>query len=82
MTQPPTGAATFASKLTVAPAWKTIPSWYLVAKQDQAIAPDLERFMARRIHAHTSEVNGSHAVYISYPKAVVRLVQRAARATR
>jgi pimeloyl-ACP methyl ester carboxylesterase len=81
-TQPPTGAATFASKLTVEPAWKTIPSWYLVAKQDKAIAPDLERFMARRIHAHTSQINGSHAVYISHPKAVARLAEQAARATR
>jgi pimeloyl-ACP methyl ester carboxylesterase len=82
VTQPPTGAATFASKLTVEPAWKTIPSWYLVAKQDQAIAPDLERFMARRINAHTSQIDGSHAVYISQPEAVARLVEQAARATR
>lgn len=81
-TQPPTGAATFASRLTVEPAWKTIPSWYLVAKQDKAIAPDLERYMARRIHAHTNQINGSHAVYISHPKAVARLVEHAARATR
>jgi pimeloyl-ACP methyl ester carboxylesterase len=81
-TQPPTGAATFASRLTVEPAWNTIPSWYLVARQDRAIAPDLERFMARRMHAHTSQSNGSHAVYISHPKAVVRLVEQAARATR
>jgi pimeloyl-ACP methyl ester carboxylesterase len=78
-TQPPTAAATFASALTVEPAWKTIPSWYLVAKRDKAIAPDLERFMARRIHAHTTQVNGSHAVYISHPEAVVRLVEQAAK---
>lgn len=78
-TQPPTGAATFASKLTVEPAWKTIPSWYLVAKQDRAIAPDLERFMARRIHAHTTQINGSHAVYISHPRAVADLAEQAAR---
>ena len=81
-TQPPTGAATFASKLTVEPAWKTIPSWYLVAKQDNAISPDLERYMAQRIHAHTRQINGSHAVYISHPKAVARLAEQAARATR
>ena len=81
-TQPPTSAEAFASKLTVEPAWKTIPSWYLVAKQDQAIAPDLQRFMARRIHAHTRQINGSHAVYISHPKAVARLAEQAARATR
>jgi pimeloyl-ACP methyl ester carboxylesterase len=81
-TQPPTSAAAFTSKLTVEPAWKTIPSWYLVAKQDKAIAPDLERSMARRIHAHTREINGSHAVYISHPNAVAGLAEQAARATR
>jgi len=80
-TQPPTSAAAFTAKLTVTPAWKTIPSWYLVAKQDKAIAPDLERFMAARIHAHTSEINGSHAVYISHPEAVAQLIEQAARAT-
>jgi hypothetical protein len=53
-----------------------------VAKQDKAIAPDLERFMARRIHAHTRQINGSHAVYISRPNAVADLVEQAARATR
>ena len=58
------------------------PSWYVVAKQDKAIAPDLERFMARRIHAHTRQINGSHAVYISHPEAVARLAEQAARATK
>ena len=81
-TQPPTGAATFTSKLTVEPAWKTIPSWYLVAKQDKAASPDLERFMAHRIHAHTRQINSSHAVYISHPEAVAQLIEQAARATR
>jgi pimeloyl-ACP methyl ester carboxylesterase len=80
-TQPPTSGATFASKLTVEPAWKTIPSGYLVAKHDNAIAPDLQRFTARRIHAHTRQINGSHALYISHPKAVARLAEQAARAT-
>lgn len=82
LTQPPTSAAAFTAKLTVQPAWKTIPSWYLVAKQDEAIAPDLERFMARRIHAHTSEINSAHDVYISHPKAVAHIIEQAARATR
>lgn len=41
----------------------------------------LERFMAHRIHAHTSEINSSHAIYISHPKAVARLAEQAARAT-
>jgi pimeloyl-ACP methyl ester carboxylesterase len=80
-TQQPVNAAAFTDKLTVTPAWKTIPSWYLVSKQDMAMSPDLERFFAARIHAHTTEINASHAGYISHPAAVVRLVEQAARAT-
>ena len=81
-TQPPTSAACFTAKVTVTPAWETIPSWYLVANQDEAIAPDLERFMAHRIHAHTRQINSAHDVYISHPGAVARLIEQAARATR
>jgi pimeloyl-ACP methyl ester carboxylesterase len=81
-TQRPLSAAAFTSTLAVEPAWKTIPSWYLVSKQDMAMAPDLERFQADRMHAHTSQIDSSHAVYISHPKAVADLVEQAARATR
>ena len=81
-TQRPVGAAAFASSLTVEPAWKTIPSWYLVSKQDQAMSPDLERFQAQRMHAHTREIDSSHAVYLSHPEAVADLVSEAASATR
>jgi pimeloyl-ACP methyl ester carboxylesterase len=81
-TQRPLSAAAFTSTLTVEPAWKTIPSWYLVSKQDQAMAPDLERLQANRMHAHTSQIDSSHAVYLSHPKAVADLVEQAARATR
>jgi pimeloyl-ACP methyl ester carboxylesterase len=81
-TQRPLSAAAFTSTLTVEPAWKTIPSWYLVSKQDQAMAPDLERLQAHRMHAHTSQIDSSHAVYLSHPKAVADLVEQAARATR
>jgi len=63
-------------------AWHTIPSWYLVAKQDHAIAPDLERFMATRAHAHTIEVNGSHSVMVSHPDTVAQLIENAAWSTR
>jgi pimeloyl-ACP methyl ester carboxylesterase len=49
-----------------APAWKSIPSWYLVAGADQAIPPAAQRYMADRVDAHTSEVKGaSHAVMVS-----------------
>ena len=53
-----------------------------MAKQDKAASPDLERFMAHRIHAHTRQINSSHAVYISHPEAVAQLIEQAARATR
>jgi len=81
-TQRPLSAAAFADTLTVEPAWKTIPSWYLVSGQDQTLSPDLERFQADRMHAHTSQIDSSHAVYISHPEAVADLIEQAAQATR
>ena len=46
------------------------------------MAPDLERLQAHRMHAHTSQIDSSHAVYLSHPKAVADLAEQAARATR
>jgi pimeloyl-ACP methyl ester carboxylesterase len=63
------------------PAWKTIPSWYMVANQDRAIAPNLERFMAARMHAHTIDINGPHLLMLVHPGAVTRLIEQAAIAT-
>jgi len=60
------------------PAWKTIPSWYMVAKQDNAIPPATERFMAQRAHASTVEVDSSHVAMISQPEATTRLIRDAA----
>ena len=77
--QAASGAVTEASSQA---AWHTIPSWYLVAKQDHAIAPDLERFMAARAHAHTVESDGSHSVMVSHPDTVAQLIETAARSTR
>jgi pimeloyl-ACP methyl ester carboxylesterase len=62
------------------PAWKTIPSWYLVAKQDRAIPPAAERFMAQRMGAHTIEIDSSHVAMISHPGAVTDLILGAVRA--
>ena len=64
------------------PAWKTIPSWYLVARQDRAIPPDSERFMARRMNAHTREISSSHVAMISHPGVVADMIKDAAKATR
>ena len=62
-----------------APAWESIPSWYLVASQDRAIPPVTQRFMAERAGAHTTEVAASHVPHISRPGAVTRVILRAAR---
>lgn len=59
-------------------AWKVKPSWYLVAKDDKMIPPPAQRQMASRAQATTVEVPGSHAVYVSDPKAVASLIEQAA----
>ena len=59
-------------------AWKTIPSWYMVATEDHAIPPDAERFMARRARSQTVEVAGSHAVMVAHPRPVADLIRTAA----
>ncbi|HEV8201501.1 MAG TPA: alpha/beta hydrolase [Candidatus Polarisedimenticolia bacterium] len=60
------------------PAWKGKPSFYLVATDDRMIPPDAQRTMARRAGATMVEVKGSHSVYVSQPKAVAALIERAA----
>lgn len=59
-------------------AWKTIPSWYLVARDDQIIPADVERFMAQRAGSHTVEIPSSHAAMVSNPGPVADLIRTAA----
>ena len=59
------------------PAWKTKPSWYLVATDDKMIPPPAQRFMSRRAGATVVEVAGSHAIYVSQPDAVTALIEKA-----
>ena len=61
-------------------AWRTIPSWYLVAQEDRAISPELERFYAKRMNAKTSEIKSSHLPFISHPQRVAALITEAASA--
>jgi pimeloyl-ACP methyl ester carboxylesterase len=68
-----------AQEKSTAPAWKTIPSWYLIGRQDKVISPAAQRFMAKRAHAHTVEIKSSHVSYISHPAKVTKLILRAAR---
>lgn len=63
------------------PAWRSLPSWYLVAANDEAIAPDAERMFAERMGAETVEVPSSHVAMVSHPDAVLELIEAAARAT-
>lgn len=77
--QGPINGAIFGTPMP-APAWKTIPSWYLVAKSDQAIHSDLERFFAKRMNAKTTEVEASHVPFLSKPEAVVKIIEEAAKA--
>lgn len=77
--QRPIFGAIFAQSVPTA-AWRTIPSWYLVAQQDRSINPDLERFYAKRMNATTSEVKSSHLPFISHPQTVAALIAKAASA--
>jgi pimeloyl-ACP methyl ester carboxylesterase len=64
------------------PTWKSVPSWYLVAKDDQAIPPEAEVQFAQRMGATTVEVPSSHVAMVSHPDAVVDLVEQAAETSR
>jgi pimeloyl-ACP methyl ester carboxylesterase len=76
--QMPTAAQVFTTPVQNV-AWKTKPSWYMVAQSDRIISPDLERMYAKRAGSHTVEAKGaSHSVYESQPKAVARLIEDAA----
>lgn len=60
------------------PAWKSKPSWYMVATEDRSINPDQERMMAKRMNAKTVEVKSSHVAYMSHPKETAQLIEEAA----
>src|SRR3954453_6982226 len=61
------------------PAWRSKPTWYLVATDDRMIPPPAQRFMSERAGATVTEAPGSHSVYISQPQAVAELIKQAAR---
>lgn len=63
------------------PAWKEIPSWYLIANDDQAINPDLQHVFAQRMNATTRDVNSSHVPFASNPSVVAGIISEAVDAT-
>jgi pimeloyl-ACP methyl ester carboxylesterase len=77
ISQVPISTDAFTHKVTN-PAWKTKPTWYMVATQDRSINPEQERMMAKRAHATTIEVNASHVAYMSHPKEAAKLIEDAA----
>ncbi len=77
--QQPLAMSTFGDVMG-APAWKTLPSWFMVARNDQVIPPDAERLFAGRMKATVSEIESSHVVMVSHPDAVTDLIVRAAEA--
>ena len=74
--QQPLAASTFNDVMGV-PAWRSLPCWYLVATQDEAIPPDAERMFANRMDASTVEVATSHVAMVSHPQDVAQLIQTA-----
>ena len=63
------------------PAWKSRPSWYLLTEEDKMIPPPVQRQMATRAGATVVEVKGSHAIYVSQPQAVIKIIEQAAKGT-
>jgi pimeloyl-ACP methyl ester carboxylesterase len=79
--QVPWGVAALSGKISE-PAWKSKPSWYLITTDDKMIPPDAQRAMSKRAHSTVIEVSGSHAVYVSQPSAVARLIEQAAQSVK
>lgn len=76
--QVPWGVEALSGKISE-PAWKSKPSWYLIATDDKMIPPDAQRSMSKRAGSTVVEVKGSHAIYVSQPEAVAALVEQAAK---
>jgi pimeloyl-ACP methyl ester carboxylesterase len=77
ISQVPISTDSFTHKVT-SPAWKSKPTWYMVASSDRSINPIQERMMAKRANAKTVEVNASHVAYMSHPKEAAKLIEEAA----
>jgi len=79
--QVPWGVEALSGKISE-PAWKTKPSWYLIATDDKMIPPDAQRSMSKRAGSTVVEVKGSHAIYVSQPEAVASLIEQAAKSVK
>jgi pimeloyl-ACP methyl ester carboxylesterase len=73
-------AADFFEQKVEGTAWKSKPSWYIVAAKDRTVHPELERFAAKRMGAATTELDSSHVPMLSNPKLVLDVIRKAAHA--
>lgn len=80
-TQKPIFEGAFGGAISGEPAWKAIPSWFLVCRSDQAISVGLQRYMAKRIGATVVEIDSSHVPFFSHPADVTGVIEQAAVAT-
>jgi pimeloyl-ACP methyl ester carboxylesterase len=78
ISQVPIAGDSFAATVKVA-AWSKKPSYAVIATQDRMINPELERFMAKRANSEAIEIAGSHVIFLSHPKEVARLIEKAAK---
>jgi len=76
--QVPWGVEALGGKISE-PAWRAKPSWYLVTTDDKMIPPDAQRAMSKRAGSKVEEVKASHSVYVSQPRAVASIIEKAAR---
>jgi len=79
--QVPWGLEALSGKISE-PAWKSKPSWYLIATDDKMIPPDAQRSMSKRAGSTAVEVKGSHAIYVSQPEAVASVIDQAAKSVK
>jgi len=77
VSQVPWGVGAYSGEVT-SPAWKTKPSWYMIARDDKMIPPPAQQAMSRRAGATVAEISASHALYISHPAEVAQFIRQAA----
>ena len=77
VSQVPWGVGAYSGEVT-SPAWKTKPSWYMIARDDKMIPPPAQQAMSRRAGATVTEISASHALYISHPTEVAQFIRQAA----
>jgi pimeloyl-ACP methyl ester carboxylesterase len=80
LTQRPAAVEAFATPMSGPPSWRTLPSWFVVASEDNAIHPEAQRSMSKRASSTVVEIQASHAVALSQPDAVSRVIRDAVEA--